>query len=66
MEGLLRRQGTRRIEERLEEQNVLKEALRVLKPGGKFLCLEFSKVDDTTISKLLTVSKPAAKEIKNN
>ncbi len=33
-------------------ENVLKEALRVLKPGGKFLCLEFSKVDNTTISKL--------------
>ena len=24
----------------------LKEALRVLKPGGRFLCLEFSKVDN--------------------
>lgn len=33
-------------------ENVLKEALRILKPGGKFLCLEFSKVDDKTISQV--------------
>ena len=31
---------------------VLKEALRVLKPGGKFLCLEFSKVEREMISKI--------------
>ena len=24
----------------------LSEALRVLKPGGRFMCLEFSKVDN--------------------
>jgi len=28
-----------------EVKNALKEALRVLKPGGRFLCLEFSRVD---------------------
>ena len=28
----------------------LNEAYRVLKPGGKFLCLEFSKANNTTIS----------------
>ena len=25
---------------------VLKEALRILKPGGRFMCLEFSKIDN--------------------
>lgn len=30
----------------------LKEALRVLKPGGKFICLEFSKINEGIISKL--------------
>ena len=30
----------------------LKEAYRVLKPGGRFMCLEFSKVENDTISKL--------------
>jgi demethylmenaquinone methyltransferase / 2-methoxy-6-polyprenyl-1,4-benzoquinol methylase len=29
----------------------LEEAYRVLKPGGKFLCLEFSKVDNKTLAK---------------
>ena len=28
------------------------ESLRILKPGGKFLCLEFSKVDNNIISKI--------------
>tara|TARA_B100001121_G_C18537239_1_gene549015 strand:- start:155 stop:859 length:705 start_codon:yes stop_codon:yes gene_type:complete len=28
----------------------LKEALRVLKPGGRFMCLEFSKIDNEIIS----------------
>ncbi len=28
---------------------VLKEAFRVLKPGGRFMCLEFSKVDNELI-----------------
>ena len=31
---------------------VLREAYRVLKPGGKFLCLEFSKVTNPVLSKL--------------
>lgn len=30
----------------------LKEAKRVLKPGGKFICLEFSKINDGLISKI--------------
>ncbi len=32
--------------------NALKEAHRVLKPGGRFYCLEFSKVDNPILSKL--------------
>ena len=31
--------------------NALKEAYRVLKPGGRFLCLEFSKVKNEIINK---------------
>ena len=31
--------------------NTLKEAYRVLKPGGRFLCLEFSKVRNKILSK---------------
>jgi len=31
--------------------NALKEAYRVLKPGGRFLCLEFSKVKNTVLNK---------------
>ncbi|KAI8384903.1 UbiE/COQ5 methyltransferase [Radiomyces spectabilis] len=31
---------------------VVKEAYRVLKPGGRFMCLEFSKVDNPVISKV--------------
>ena len=30
----------------------LKEAYRVLKPGGRFLCLEFSKIQNTNLDKL--------------
>ena len=30
----------------------LKEAYRVLKPGGRFLCLEFSKVQNENLNKL--------------
>ncbi len=30
--------------------NALKEAYRVLKPGGRFLCLEFSKVKNKTLN----------------
>ncbi len=32
--------------------NALKEAYRVLKPGGRFLCLEFSKVKNEILNKL--------------
>ena len=31
--------------------NALKEAYRVLKPGGRFLCLEFSKVENEILKK---------------
>jgi demethylmenaquinone methyltransferase/2-methoxy-6-polyprenyl-1,4-benzoquinol methylase len=33
-------------------KEALKEALRVLKPGGKFLCLEFSKVQNPVLSSI--------------
>tara|TARA_Y100000590_G_scaffold314153_1_gene355150 strand:+ start:7943 stop:8647 length:705 start_codon:yes stop_codon:yes gene_type:complete len=40
----------------------LKEAYRVLKPGGRFLCLEFSKVQNETINKFYkTYSKSIPK-----
>ena len=29
---------------------VLKEALRILKPGGRFMCLEFSKIDNEMLN----------------
>ena len=29
---------------------VLKEAIRVLKPGGRFMCLEFSKIDNELLN----------------
>ena len=32
--------------------NALKEAYRVLKPGGRFLCLEFSKVENEILNRL--------------
>lgn len=32
--------------------NALSEAYRVLKPGGKFLCLEFSKVENPMLEKI--------------
>ena len=31
-------------------EKTLKEAYRVLKPGGRFMCLEFSKIDNEVIS----------------
>ncbi len=31
-------------------EKVLKEAFRVLKPGGRFMCLEFSKIDNELIN----------------
>ena len=33
-------------------KNALKEAYRVLKPGGRFLCLEFAKVENGILNKL--------------
>jgi len=33
-------------------ENALAEAFRVLKPGGRFLCLEFSKVDNPMLQRL--------------
>ena len=37
----------------IENINVaLKEAYRVLKPGGRFLCLEFSKIQNDVINKI--------------
>ena len=33
-------------------KNVLQESLRVLKPGGKFICLEFSKIDNKVMAKI--------------
>ena len=35
--------------------NVLKEAYRVLKPGGRFLCLEFSKVENEILNKFYKI-----------
>ena len=35
--------------------NVLKEAYRVLKPGGRFLCLEFSKVENEILDKFYKI-----------
>jgi len=33
----------------------LKEAYRILKPGGRFLCLEFSKVENETLNKFYKI-----------
>tara|TARA_Y100000590_G_scaffold282223_1_gene317455 strand:+ start:877 stop:1581 length:705 start_codon:yes stop_codon:yes gene_type:complete len=41
--------GIRNIE---NINNALKEAYRVLKPGGRFLCLEFSKVENEILNQL--------------
>ena len=42
--------------------NALKEAYRVLKPGGRFLCLEFSKVKNDIVNKFYkTYSKSIPK-----
>ncbi|XP_004085282.1 2-methoxy-6-polyprenyl-1,4-benzoquinol methylase, mitochondrial-like [Oryzias latipes] len=37
---------------RRKQAKALKEALRVLKPGGRFLCLEFSKVTNPVLERL--------------
>ena len=40
----------------------IKEAYRVLKPGGRFLCLEFSKVENSLLNKFYqTYSKSIPK-----
>ena len=44
--------GIRNIE---NIDNALKEAYRVLKPGGRFLCLEFSKVKNDTLNKFYKI-----------
>lgn len=36
----------------------LQEAHRVLKPGGRFLCLEFSQVNNPLISRLALLTRP--------
>ena len=41
--------GIRNIE---NISNALSEAYRVLKPGGRFLCLEFSKIKNETLNKI--------------
>ena len=41
--------GIRNIE---NINNALKEAYRVLKPGGRFMCLEFSKVNNEILNKI--------------
>ena len=35
--------------------NALKEAYRILKPGGRFLCLEFSKVENEILNKFYKI-----------
>ena len=43
-------------------ENALKEAYRVLKPGGRFLCLEFSKIKNDLLNKFYqTYSKSIPK-----
>tara|TARA_B100000029_G_C17304681_1_gene862022 strand:+ start:47 stop:751 length:705 start_codon:yes stop_codon:yes gene_type:complete len=42
--------------------NALKEAYRVLKPGGRFLCLEFAKIENNLLNKIYkTYSKSIPK-----
>ena len=36
-------------------QNALNDAYRVLRPGGRFMCLEFSHVDNSLLSKIYDV-----------
>ena len=43
--------------------NALKEAYRVLKPGGRFLCLEFSKVKNEILNKLYKTYSKAIPQI---
>ena len=51
--------GIRNIE---NINNALKEAYRILKPGGRFLCLEFSKVENEILNRFYkTYSKSIPK-----
>ena len=43
--------------------NTLKEAFRVLKPGGRFLCLEFSKVKNEFLNKFYKTYSKAIPQI---
>ena len=43
--------------------NALKEAYRVLKPGGRFLCLEFSKVKNEILNKFYKTYSKSIPEI---
>ena len=43
--------------------NTLKEAYRVLKPGGRFLCLEFSKVKNEILDKFYKVYSKSIPQI---
>ena len=43
--------------------NTLKEAFRVLKPGGRFLCLEFSKVKNDILDKFYKVYSKSIPQI---
>ena len=43
--------------------NALKEAYRVLKPGGRFLCLEFSKVKNEILNKFYKTYSKAIPQI---
>jgi len=43
--------------------NTLKEAYRVLKPGGRFLCLEFSKVKNEILNKFYKTYSKAIPQI---
>ena len=43
--------------------NAIKEAYRVLKPGGRFLCLEFSKVKNETFKKFYKIYSKSIPQI---
>ena len=43
--------------------NAIKEAYRILKPGGRFLCLEFSKVKNEIIEKIYKTYSKAIPQI---